>query len=71
MDSLNAAGVVTKFEAPAPVGDKAALDAKDFGGELFPHLYGGIPATPGCVLKEYTVKRDADGTFVCIEGLPA
>mmetsp|Transcript_7490 Transcript_7490/g.21180 ORF Transcript_7490/g.21180 Transcript_7490/m.21180 type:complete len:159 (+) Transcript_7490:306-782(+) len=68
VDSLKAAGVVTMFEAPAPVGDKAAVD---FGGELFPHLYGGIPATPGAVLKEYGVKRDGDGVFVSIEGIRA
>lgn len=66
VDSLAAAGVETIFEAPAPVGETEALDA---GGELFPHLYGGIPATPGVVLREHAVERAPDGTFLSIPGL--
>lgn len=68
-ESLAAAGVQTVFEMPAPVGDKASLNSADYGGELFPHLYGGIPATPGVVMKEYTVHRAEDGTFLSIDGL--
>jgi len=69
IESLAGAGVQTIFENPSPVGTTAALNKDDFGGELFPHLYGGIPATPGVVLKEYPVERAADGTFLGIVGL--
>uniref|UniRef100_A0A061QZU6 Cupin domain-containing protein n=1 Tax=Tetraselmis sp. GSL018 TaxID=582737 RepID=A0A061QZU6_9CHLO len=69
VDTLKAAGVLTKFEAPAPVGSTPAIDAKDFGGELFPHVYGGIPTVPEVVLKEYPVQRDEQGTFLGISGL--
>merc|ERR1719269_571894 len=59
--SLSAAGVETKVEAVAPVGDIPALPDAASGGELFPHLHGGIP--PAAVLEEYAIVRRGDGSF--------
>jgi uncharacterized protein (DUF952 family) len=39
------------------------------GGERFPHIYGGIPATGGVVVKEHAVVRGSDGSYLSIEGL--
>lgn len=36
---------------------------------LFPHLYGSIDAA--AVVRELGVARDAAGTFLSIDGLPA
>ena len=66
--SLEAAGVHTAFEAVAPVGDIPALTDDLSGGELFPHLHGGIP-TIGPVLEEHPVVRRADGSFASIPGV--
>lgn len=66
VESLAATGVKTVFEGTAPVGDKQP----DFDGaddELFPHIHGGIH--PDAVLEVHRVKRDADGTFLSIEGV--
>lgn len=58
-----------KFEAAAPVGDKAT---SDFGGKKseeqnFPHLYGAIDEA--AVVTELGVQRQEDGTFTGIDGL--
>ena len=66
VESLAATGVKTVFEGTAPVGDKQP----DFDGaddELFPHIHGGIH--PDAVLEVHRVMRDADGTFLSIEGV--
>lgn len=65
--SLSAAGVETKFEAVAPVGDIPALPDAASGGELFPHLHGGIP--PAAVLEEYAIVRRGDGSFASCPGV--
>ena len=67
--SLSKAGVETMFEPVAPVGEIPALPDSASGGELFPHLHGGIPTTPGAVLAETAVVRNADGTFASIDGV--
>jgi len=69
--SLDAAGIPVKFEPVAPVGDTPALTADLSGGDLFPHLHGGIPASASrCpVLEEHPVIRKPDGTFVTIPGV--
>ena len=67
--SLFEAGITLKFESPSPVGSTPALTDEQSGGERFPHIYGGIPATGGVVLEETSVQREADGTFVGITGL--
>lgn len=62
-----------RYEPAAPVGTIAAR--KGDAGLLYPHLYGGIPATKveGVVLAELSVRREAGegGAFVAIEGLEA
>ena len=66
VESLASTGVKTVFEGTAPVGDTQP----DFDGaddELFPHILGGIH--PEAVLNVHQVLRDADGTFLSIEGV--
>jgi uncharacterized protein (DUF952 family) len=66
VESLASTGVKTVFEGTAPVGDTQP----DFDGaddELFPHILGGIH--PDAVLDVHQVLRDADGTFLSIEGV--
>eukprot|EP00947_MAST-08B_sp_MAST-8B-sp1_P000693 g693.t1 len=63
--SLEEKGVSTRFEPTAPVGD---IEAIDMGDQLFPHVYGGIPAGKGAVLEEIEIERAPDGTFIGIKG---
>ena len=53
-----------KYEAPAPVGKTKAQNEKTV---LFPHIYGLLNLES--VTKVYEVNRDADGTFLDVEGL--
>ena len=50
-----------KFEAAAPVGEKAAKQDDD---RIFPHLYGGLNTS--AVVAETLVKRDCEGKFLSI-----
>mmetsp|Transcript_14384 Transcript_14384/g.39130 ORF Transcript_14384/g.39130 Transcript_14384/m.39130 type:complete len:158 (-) Transcript_14384:232-705(-) len=67
-ETLAAAGLTLKFEAPAPVGSTAPLTPELSGGERFPHIYAGIPSS-GVVVEERKVVRDRDGTYLSIESL--
>ena len=58
---------VVKFEAAAPVGDKATSDFGQKNEQLFPHLYG--PVDEAAVVAELGVQRGEDGSFTGIEGL--
>ena len=61
-------GIVTMFEAPAPVGD--TITSESWEHVVFPHVYGGIPTcVHGIVTKVYSVKRGQDGSFNEITGL--
>ncbi len=54
-----------RFEPPAAVGMKSAhTKAKR---AFFPHIYG--PLNFDAVTELLTVKRDADGSFLSIDGL--
>eukprot|EP00878_Enallax_costatus_P005617 GHUV01005891.1.p1 GENE.GHUV01005891.1~~GHUV01005891.1.p1 ORF type:complete len:138 (+),score=46.29 GHUV01005891.1:231-644(+) len=53
------------FEAAASVGSTQPLQPTS--QQLFPHLYG--PLNLDAVTQELAVQRDADGSFVAIEGL--
>ena len=53
------------YEAPAPVGDKAAYAHE--GQELFPHIYGGIPSA--AVIERFEMVRNDDGSFSEIKGI--
>eukprot|EP00808_Paulinella_micropora_P020214 g34499.t1 len=64
--SLAIAGVDVVFEEPAPVGDTPAIDS---GGQLFPHLMGGIPTATGVVLDELPILRAPGGGFQSIPGV--
>lgn len=66
--TLASANMTLKFEDPSPVGKKPALTTEMSGGERFPHIYGGIPAT-GVVVQEYVVNRSEKGEYLSIEGL--
>jgi uncharacterized protein (DUF952 family)/mannose-6-phosphate isomerase-like protein (cupin superfamily) len=60
-------GIDTVFEEAKPVGDTGVSDTWDW---ICPHIYGGIPTTiDGIVHRTYPMKRQADGTFVSIDGL--
>lgn len=64
--ALEGIGIVTKVEKAKPVGDTDVISMDD----QFPHIIGGIPAhIPGVVTKVYPIKREADGTYLSIEGL--
>lgn len=55
-----------KMESPAPVGEKSAEGGP--APQAFPHIFG--PITPlTCVVRKLPVTREADGTFLAIEGL--
>lgn len=59
-----------RFEAAAPVGDKATKTFRDGDAEdvqVFPHLYGTINFD--AVIAELSVKRASDGTFESIDGV--
>ncbi len=53
-----------KYEAPAAVGNIAALEHD--GAPKFPHIYGGIPVRS--VVKKLKITRGSDGSFLSIEG---
>ncbi len=55
------------YEAPAPVGDKEAHTKGNNNAPLFPHVYGGLPAS--CILERYVIVRGSDGSFDEITGL--
>ncbi len=64
LSSLHDAGVKVVFEVSAPVGDKAAeIDGTE--GELFPHIYGGIPAAS--VIAIHKVVRSDNGMFLSVK----
>mmetsp|Transcript_12179 Transcript_12179/g.25811 ORF Transcript_12179/g.25811 Transcript_12179/m.25811 type:complete len:296 (-) Transcript_12179:32-919(-) len=61
-------GIVTIFEAPAPVGDTSTSESWEH--VLFPHIYGGIPTcVGGIVTNVFPVKRGHEGSFIEITGL--
>jgi uncharacterized protein (DUF952 family) len=65
---LERIGIRTIFEEAKPIGTTTTADS--FDTWVCPHIYGGIPAhLPGIVTQIYPMIRDADGTFLTIEGL--
>jgi uncharacterized protein (DUF952 family) len=60
-----------RYEAAAPVGAVAARE--DDAGRLYPHLYGGIPASGGVVVAELPMRRapGEGGAFLAIDGIEA
>mmetsp|Transcript_12165 Transcript_12165/g.28882 ORF Transcript_12165/g.28882 Transcript_12165/m.28882 type:complete len:307 (-) Transcript_12165:159-1079(-) len=65
----NKCGIVTVFEGPKSVGNTEVKE--EWKNQVFPHIYGGIPASiPGIVTETYPMKRDtASGRFLSITGL--
>lgn len=66
--ALTNLGIVTVFECAKPVGD---IDTNnDWKDSVFPHIFGGIPVhVDGVVTNVHKMKRDAEGTFLSIDGL--
>jgi uncharacterized protein (DUF952 family) len=65
---LKKIGIQTIFEEAKPVGTTTTADS--FDTWVCPHIYGGIPAhLPRIVTSIYPMIRDANGTFLSIEGL--
>jgi hypothetical protein len=61
-------GIDTVFEEAKPVGSTGTGDKWDTW--VCPHIYGGLPThIEGIVTKIYDMKREPDGSFVCIVGL--
>ena len=68
--SLASNNIIVKFESPSPVGTTPALNSEQAGGERFPHIYGGIPASGDVVLDAFAVTRDKEsGKFLAIPAL--
>lgn len=66
--ALETLGIQTVFEEAKPVGTIATADS--FDTWVCPHIYGGLPAQlEGIVTNTFAMKRDEEGTFLCIEGL--
>lgn len=66
--ALRDLGIVTRFEEPKPVGDQDT--DKKWTDWRCPHIFGGIPGyLPDVVVRVYAMSRDADGTFLGIEGI--
>lgn len=66
--ALYQVGIDTVFEQAKPVGETGV--GEEWGLWVCPHIYGGIPTTiDGIVTETFEMKREADGTFVCIVGL--
>lgn len=65
----NKCGIATIFEEPKDVGTTVVKE--EWKGQVFPHIYGGIPVSiPGIVKEIYPMKRDAtNGKFLSITGL--
>jgi uncharacterized protein (DUF952 family)/mannose-6-phosphate isomerase-like protein (cupin superfamily) len=63
-------GIMTVFEEPKPVGEKAVRENWKSSQWHCPHIYGGIPASiQGVVMKTYDMKRDSDGNFLSVVDL--
>ena len=62
-------GIATIFEEAKSVGTTVVKD--EWKGDVFPHVYGGIPVSiPGIVTEIYPMKRDpTTGRFLSITGL--
>jgi uncharacterized protein (DUF952 family) len=63
-------GARVKYEAAAPVGNKASMkNESDENAPLFPHIYGGLPKV--AITKMFKIIRNEDGQFLSIDGLVA